>query len=101
MLFVSGQIPFNQEEERLVNTGIKDETRQVMENLKAILDEAGFTFEQVVKATIFIANMDDFQSINEIYATYFNADTAPARECVQVARLPRNVNIEISVICHK
>lgn len=101
MLFVSGQIPYNQAEEKLITSGIQDETRQVMENLKFILDEAGFTFEEVVKATVFIRNMDDFGLINEIYAGYFNADTAPARECVQVERLPRNVNIEISVIAHK
>ncbi len=101
MLFVSGQIPYNQAEEKLVTSGIQDETRQVMENLKYILNEAGFTFEEVVKATVFIRNMDDFGLINEVYAGYFNADTAPARECVQVERLPRNVNIEISVIAHK
>ena len=101
MLFVSGQIPFNQAEERLITSGIEDETNQVMQNLKYILDAAGFSFEEVVKATIFIRNMDHFSKINEVYSQYFNAETAPARECVQVERLPRDVNIEISVICHK
>jgi len=100
-LFVSGQIPFNQATESLVTSGIQDETKQVMENLQYILTEAGFTFEQIVKATIFIRNMDNFSLINEIYGSYFNSDTAPARECVQVERLPRDVNIEISVIAHK
>lgn len=101
LLFVSGQIPFNQETESLVTSGIEDETKQVMENLKFILTEAGFTFEQVVKATIFIRDMNNFGLINEIYAGYFNKETAPARECVQVERLPRDVNVEISVIAHK
>ena len=101
MLFVSGQIPYNEATKQLVETGIADETHQVMKNIGYILDEAGFTFDDVVKATIFIQNMDDFSTINEVYAQYFNPDTAPARECVQVARLPRNVNIEISVICGK
>lgn len=101
MLFVSGQIPYNQEKELLVDTGIEDETHQVLQNIKFILEEAGFHFKHVIKATIFITNMDDFQKINNVYASYFDPDTAPARECVQVAKLPRNVNIEISVICHK
>ena len=100
-LFVSGQIPFNQETETLVTSGIQDETKQVMENLKFILTDAGFTFEQVVKATIFIRDMNNFSLINEVYASYFNVETAPARECVQVERLPRDVNVEISVIAHK
>lgn len=100
-LFISGQIPLNQATETLITTGITDETKQVMENLKAILTEAEMTFENVVKATIFIRNMDDFGTINEIYGSYFQKETAPARECVQVEKLPRNVNIEISMICTK
>lgn len=101
LLFISGQIPFNQATETLVTSGIQDETKQVMQNLAYIIEEAGFTFENAVKATIFIRNMDDFNLINEIYAGYFSAETAPARECVQVSKLPRNVNIEISMILHK
>lgn len=101
MLFISGQIPFNQATETLVTTGIQDEIKQVMQNLAYIIEEAGLTFEHVVKATIFITDMDNFSLINEVYATYFTAETAPARECVQVAKLPRNVNIEISMILHK
>ena len=101
LLFISGQIPFNQATETLVTSGIQDETKQVMQNLAYIVEEAGFTFENAVKATIFIRNMDDFNLINEIYAGYFSAETAPARECVQVSKLPRNVNIEISMILHK
>ena len=101
MLFISGQIPFNQATETLVTTGIQDETKQVMQNVAYIIEEAGLTFEHVVKATIFMTDMDNFSLINEVYATYFTAETAPARECVQVAKLPRNVNIEISMILHK
>lgn len=100
-LFISGQIPFDQSTETLITSGIEDETKQVMQNLAHILSEAGMTFENVVKATIFITNMEDFGIINEIYGSYFNSETAPARECVQVAKLPRNVNIEISMICSK
>ena len=100
-LFISGQIPFNQETEALITTGIEDETKQVMENLKHIIKEAGLTFEHVVKSSIFIRIIEHFGLINEIYASYFNSDTAPARECVQVEKLPRNVNIEISMILHQ
>ncbi|MEG0918070.1 MAG: Rid family hydrolase, partial [Myroides sp.] len=78
-----------------------DETKQVMQNLYYIIEEAGLTFDHVVKATIFIRNMDHFSMINEIYGSFFSAETAPARECVQVEKLPRNVNIEISMILHK
>ena len=100
MLFVSGQIPFNKERNELVTTGIQDETRQCLENAKAILNEAGYGFEDVLKATIFITDMGQFSLINEVYATYFTVNE-PARECVQVAALPRGVNIEISVIAGK
>lgn len=100
-LFISGQIPFNQETESLITTGIKDETIQVMTNLKAILEQADMTFENVVKATIFLTNMDDFAIVNEVYGSYFKSETAPARECVQVAKLPRGVNVEISMIANQ
>ena len=101
LLFISGQIPFNQETETLITSGIQDETKQVMQNLKYIIEEAGLTFENAVKTTIFIRDMENFGLINEIYGSYFNTETAPARECVQVEKLPRNVNIEISMILHK
>ncbi|PIE49893.1 MAG: reactive intermediate/imine deaminase [Flavobacteriales bacterium] len=98
MLYTSGQIALNPKTNTLVIDDINLETKQVMENIKSILTEAGLTFENVIKSTIFIANMDDFSKINEVYGSYFNADTAPARETVQVARLPKDVNIEISII---
>ncbi len=98
LLFISGQIPINPETNELVTEGIKAETIQVMENLKAILQEANMTFENVVKATIFISDINNFSVINEVYASYFNEDTAPAREMVEVAKLPKLVNVEISMI---
>ena len=101
MLFTSGQIAFNPENGELVLEDIKTETKQVMENLKAVLVEAGMSFENVVKTSIFIADMNDFASINEVYGSYFNDATAPARETVQVACLPKNVNVEISMIAVK
>jgi 2-iminobutanoate/2-iminopropanoate deaminase len=82
----------------MVTANIEEETQQVMQNMKAVLEAAGMTFENVVKTTIFIMNMTDFGSINTIYGSYFNEKTAPARETVQVACLPKNVNVEISMI---
>ena len=97
-LYTSGQIALHPETGELITVDIETETRQVMENMKAVLDAAGMTFENVIKSTIFISNMDDFASINTVYGSYFNEKTAPARETVQVARLPKNVNVEISMI---
>ncbi len=98
MLYTSGQIALDPKTGELVTDDIKTETKLVMENLKAILTEAGMTFENVLKSTIFISDMNNFGAINEIYATYFNEATAPARETVEVANLPKYVNVEISVI---
>ena len=100
-LYTSGQIALNPKTMELVLDDIETETKQVMENLKAVLIAAGMTFENVVKTTIFIADMNDFAKINSVYGTYFNEETAPARETVQVACLPKNVNIEISMIAIK
>lgn len=100
-LYISGQIPFNTETETFILDDIKSETAQVMTNLSAILEAAEMTFENVVKSSIFISNMDDFAEINEVYESYFNTATAPARETVQVARLPKDVNVEISMIAVK
>ena len=100
-LFTSGQIAINPENGKLVLDDIKTETKQVMENMKAVLSSAEMTFENVVKTSIFIANMNDFSDINDIYGSYFNSETAPARETVQVAGLPKNVNVEISMIAIK
>jgi len=97
-LYTSGQIAINPADGNLVTATIESETTQVMENLKAVLEAAGMTFENVVKSTIFIINMNDFGAINTVYGSYFNEKTAPARETVQVACLPKNVNIEISMV---
>ena len=100
-LYTSGQIAINPETSELVLDDIKTETTQVMNNLKAVLKAADMTFENVIKSTIFISNMDDFVNINDVYGSYFDDATAPARETVQVARLPKSVNVEISVIAIK
>lgn len=97
-LYISGQIPINPATGELVEGDIKLETKQSMENLKAILTEAKMTFENVVKSTIFVKDMGQFSAINEVYGSYFDAETAPARETVEVANLPKYVNVEISMI---
>lgn len=97
-LFISGQIPFNQETQTLVDSSIKDQTLQVMANLQAILEQAQMSFDNVVKTTIFLTDMQDFAVVNQVYGSFFNTESAPARECVQVVKLPRGVNVEISMI---
>jgi 2-iminobutanoate/2-iminopropanoate deaminase len=97
-LYTSGQIALHPQTGELITGDIETETKQVMENMKVVLEEAGMTFDSVVKATIFISNMDDFAKINGVYGSYFKEDIAPARETVQVAKLPKNVNVEISVV---
>ncbi len=98
MLYTSGQIALDPNTGELDVKDIMSETKLVMENLKAVLTEAGMTFEHVLKTSIFISDMKNFASINEVYATYFNEATAPARETVEVANLPKYVNVEISLI---
>lgn len=99
-LYVSGQIPLIPETMELITTGVADETHQVLKNIDAILKNAGYGFEDVVKASIFLSSMDDFATVNEVYAQYFTT-VQPARECVAVKTLPKNVNVEISVIAWK
>jgi len=98
MLYTSGQIAINPLTNELVLDNIETETKQVMENLKAVLEATEMTFENVIKVSIFISDMNNFSKINAIYGAYFNEATAPARETVQVAGLPKNVNVEISAI---
>ncbi|MGG5488118.1 RidA family protein [Gaetbulibacter sp. PBL-D1] len=100
-LYTSGQIALHPETMELVLDDIQTETKQVMENMKAVLEAADMTFENVVKTSIFISDMNNFSKINEVYGTYFNPDTAPARETVEVANLPKFVNVEISMIAVK
>jgi 2-iminobutanoate/2-iminopropanoate deaminase len=100
-LYTSGQIALDPKTMELVLDDIETETKQVMENMKAVLAAADMTFADVVKTTIFIMNMGDFARINTVYGSYFDEATAPARETVQVACLPKNVNVEISMIAIK
>jgi 2-iminobutanoate/2-iminopropanoate deaminase len=97
MLFVSGQIPLNPSTGQLEMNSIEEATHRVMKNIEALLSEAGLTFEHVVKTSIFLQDLSDFQAVNGIYASYFQG-VPPARETVEVARLPLDVNIEISCI---
>ena len=98
LLYTSGQIAIDPASGELIKGSIEAETKQVMENLKAVLAAADMSFEQVIKTTIFLNDMEQFAAVNGIYGQYFDADTAPARETVQVANLPKYVNVEIGVI---
>ena len=100
MLFVSGQIPFVPETMTLVSDDVKEQTRQSLENVKAIVEAAGYSMKDVVKAGVFIKDMNDFVAINEVYNEYLG-DVKPARACVEVARLPKDVKVEIEVIAVK
>ena len=100
-LYTSGQIALDPETMHLILHSIEEETTRVMKNLQALLEAADMTFENVIKTTIFLSDMEDFASMNAIYGSYFNEKTAPARETVQVSNLPKNVNIEISIIAMK
>lgn len=97
-LYVSGQIALDPKTGDLIQENIEAETHQVMKNLQAILTEAGLTFEDVLKCSVFVSDMGNYARINAVYAEYFNEDTAPARELVEVANLPKYVNVEVSVI---
>ncbi len=97
-LYISGQIPLDPATGKLIEGDTKKETKQSMENIKAILTEAGMNFENVVKSSIFLKDMNQFAEVNEVYGSYFDPKTAPARETVEVANLPKFVNVEISMI---
>lgn len=100
MLFVSGQIALDPVTGQLMTSDLETETKQVLSNIQALLGEAGYDFSHVVKTSIFLKDMSMFQTVNEIYGSYFQSDF-PARETVAVAGLPKNVNVEISVIAYK
>ena len=100
VLFVSGQIPFVPETMAFISEDIQDQTKQSLENIGAILEAAGYTFKNVIKATVFIKNMEDFALMNEVYNEYLG-NIKPARACVEVARLPKDVKVEIEVIAVK
>ncbi len=96
MFYSSGQIPLTADGQ-LVTGDVKEQTHQVFANLKAVLEEAGASFESVVKTTVFLSDMNDFNDVNEVYGQYFS-EHKPARSCVQVARLPKDVAVEVEVI---
>ena len=100
-LYTSGQIALHPETGELIMSSIEQETTQVMENMKAVLEAAEMSFENVVKTSIFISDMGNFSKINSVYGKYFDDATAPARETVEVANLPKYVNVEISMIAIK
>jgi 2-iminobutanoate/2-iminopropanoate deaminase len=99
-LYVSGQIALDPNTGELLKGSIEAETELVMKNIQAVLEAAGANFSNVVKSSIFVADMAQFSRINEVYGAYFDAETAPARETVEVANLPKYVNVEISVIAY-
>ncbi|RIO48081.1 RidA family protein [Staphylococcus hominis] len=96
LVFTSGQIPLDTEG-NIVSSDVKEQTKQVLENLSVVLEEAGSDLNSVVKATIFISDMNEFQQINEVYGSYFNGHQ-PARSCVEVSRLPKDVKVEIELV---
>ncbi len=98
MLFASGQIALDPSTGNMIQDDIEKETHQVMRNIKSILDTAGISFEHIIKCSVFVNDMNNYAKFNAVYATYFNDDTAPARELVEVARLPKDANVEISII---
>ncbi len=99
MLFCAGQIPIDPKTGNLVEGDVKAQTTQVLENVKAILEDQKLTFNNVVKTTVFLTNLADFASMNEVYSKYFTADH-PARSTIQVAALPKNASVEIEVVAH-
>ena len=100
MIYSSGMIPVIPATGQIVDGGVKEQTKQVFDNLKALLGAAGSSLDQVIKTTVFIKDMNDFGAVNEVYATYFDGDY-PARSCVEVARLPKDVLIEVEVLALK
>lgn len=100
-LFISGQIALDPKTMTLVNSSITEETTQVMDNLKNILYQANMNFNDVVKTSIFLSNMDYFNDVNKVYGSYLNSGKEPARETIAVKTLPMNVNVEISMIAMK
>ena len=100
-LYVSGQIALNPVSMKMIEGSIEEEAKKVMQNIKAILEEVDFSFENIIKTTIFITDMNNFSRVNTIYGGYFDNKTAPARETVEVSALPKNAKIEISAIAKK
>ncbi len=98
ILFISGQVAIDPINGNMKNGNIKEETIQVMNNLKAILNEVNFDFNNVIKSTIYLSNMENFTIVNEVYGSFFKKNYVPARVTVEVSRLPKNANVEIDMI---
>ena len=98
MIFASGQIPLNPQTGEIERDSIQDQVRQTLENLKTLLEAAGSSLDKAVKCTVYLQDLDDFEPMNEIYATYFNTEVPPARSTIQAASLPKGVDVEIDVI---
>ena len=101
LVFLSGQIPLVPQTMEIIEGGVKEQTVQVMENLKAVLEEGNSSFENVLKTTCYLSDMDNFVAFNEVYAQYFPAETAPARATIAVKTLPKNVFVEVDAIAFK
>ena len=99
-IFLSGQIAIDVDTGKLINKNIEAETNQVMRNIESVLKASNRTFDNVVKSTIFLKDLNDFTLVNEVYSKYFKNEVSPARETVEVARLPKDANVEISVIAY-
>jgi len=97
-LFISGQVALDPNNGDMINSSIEEETVQVMNNLKAILNEVGFDFSNVIKSTIYLSDMNNFSKVNEVYGSFFNKDYVPSRVTVEVSRLPKDANVEIDMI---
>ena len=97
-LFISGQVALDPNNGEMINSSIEEETIQVMNNLKAILNEVGFDFSNVIKSTIYLSDMNNFSKVNEVYGSFFNKDYVPSRVTVEVSRLPKDANVEIDMI---
>lgn len=100
-VFCSGQIPMDPKTNDLVEGGIKEQTKQVMENIKAVLTSAGLNMKHVVKTTVFLTSLEEFAEMNEVYASYFSAPLWPVRSCVEVSKLPKNAKVEIEIIASR
>jgi 2-iminobutanoate/2-iminopropanoate deaminase len=97
-LFISGQVALDPNNGDMINSSIEEETIQVMNNLKAILNQVGFDFSNVIKSTIYLSDMNNFSKVNEVYGSFFNKDYVPSRVTVEVSRLPKDANVEIDMI---
>ena len=100
-VFCSGQIAIDPQTQKVVSEDIKEQTKQVMENIKAVLTSTNLNLQHIIKTTIFLASIEDMPQVNDIYASYFSGSNLPARSCVEVSRLPKDVKIEIEVLASR